>query len=404
MLIIQILLVNYQNINLTIMSLNIVHFSQDFRKDKSQLGAFSRTFNLTLDGNRHTIFTIHYGDEIISSYPFEHLEIVSIGIGQRQFRGRFEHSLSIFIGERMLSYLLTNQIQVDLLYGHAQLINYKILEYINRELHKPLVWDVNTIWGLPLFDRGPFLFKLYYFLSAHIAYRRCAHLIAQTEQCKQIIQKSYGISDKKITVIFNSVDLNQFKNRKQYLQRFSDRPIEIYFVGRFDELNGVDFILENINMFTPAQIHLNFVGTGRNLDRINHLHNSGKLIYHGAVPYSKMPEIFLRADLLLIPRIRCFGSNLFIPTKLLEGMASGLLVLGSDVDGISEVIRDSQNGFLFRAGDPKDMVAKITQIMTLDCVALQKISDTAVLDISRDYDLTKNRQKINSVYNKVLSA
>ncbi len=214
----------------------------------------------------------------------------------------------------------------------------------------------------------------------------------------------YGIADKKITVISNSVDLDQFKERKQYLQKFSDRPLNVFFVGRFDELNGIDFILDNIDMFDTAQTNLNLVGIGKNLDRINHLHQSGKLTYHGVVPFSKMPEIFIRADLLLIPRIRCFGSNLFIPTKLLEGMACGLLVLGSDVGGISEVIRDGQNGFLFHAGDPKGMVAKITQIISLDSVTLQEISDMAVLDISRHYDLKVNCKKINSVYDTVLSA
>lgn len=86
---------------------------------------FRVLFNLTLDGNQHIIFTIHYGDEAISSYAFEHLKIISIGIGQREFRGRYERSLSFFIGERMLSYLFINRIQVDLLYGHAQPINFK---------------------------------------------------------------------------------------------------------------------------------------------------------------------------------------------------------------------------------------------------------------------------------------
>jgi glycosyltransferase involved in cell wall biosynthesis len=384
------------------MPLNIVHFSQDFRKDKGQLGAFSRTFNLTLDGNRHIIFTIHYGDEIISSYAFEHLDIISIGIGQRELRGRFERSLSIFIGERMLSYLLANQIRVNLLYGHAQLINYKILNHINKKLHRPLVWDVNTIWGLPLFQRDAFLFKLYYFLFAHIAYRKCSHLIAQTERCKQVIQKTYSIPDKKITVITNSVDLDHFKKVKHYSQCLSSRPINVYLIGRFDKLNGADFILDNIDLFDQAQIKLHLVGTGVNLDRIDHMQKLGKLTFHGVIPYNKMPEILLRADLLLIPRIQCFGSDLFIPTKLLEGMASGLLVLGSDVGGIKEVIRDGHNGFLFRAGNSKNMIAKINQIKNSKSNKLQKISAKAALDISEHYNLKSNCQKINVVYDNLL--
>lgn len=386
------------------MPLHIIHFSQDFRKDKGQLGAFSRTYTLTKDGNKHIIFTIHFDDETISHDDFDHLEIISIGIGKRELRGRFERSLSIFIGEKMLSYLLKNQIQVDILYGHAQLINFKILQFVNQKLHKPLVWDVNTIWGLPLFEEGQFLFKLYYFLFAHFAYRKCTHLIAQTEQCKQVIHRSYGIMNNKITVVTNSVNFDRFRKRKQYCQSFSNKSLNIFFVGRFDELNGIDFILDNIYLFDPKRINIHLVGSGSNLDRINHLQKAGRLKYHGVVPFSKMPEIFLEADLLLIPRIRCFGSNLFIPTKLLEGMASGLLVLGSDVGGISEVLQDDQNGFLFHSGNPEDMIEKINKITTLSSHNLQEISDSAVRTIRNHFNMKKECQTINSMYEKIISS
>jgi len=385
------------------MKINIIHFSQDFRKEKGQLGAFSRTFNLTKDGNHHLIFTIHFGDETISCFQIEHLKIISIGVGQQKFRSRFENSLSLFIGKRILSYISINQIQVDMLFGHSQPVNFKILTYINQKLNKPLVWDANTIWGLPLFHNGPFLFRLYHFLYAQFAYRKCTYLIAQTEKSKQVFQKYFGINDKKISVITNSVNLEFFKKRKFYFQGFSERRLNIYFVGLFDELNGIDFILDNIDRFDPSIIDLNFVGTGKRLDQIEKLQMDGKLTYHGVVPFNKMPDIFLSADLLLIPRIRCFGSDLFIPTKLLEGMASGLLVLGSDVGGISEVIRTDQNGFLFKAGDPNDLVDQINHVISLDCVTLQKISDMAAMDIARLYNLKLNCHKLNSVYSEILT-
>ena len=42
---------------------NIVHFSQDFRLGKPQLGGYSRILNEIEDGNTHFIFTIGFADD-----------------------------------------------------------------------------------------------------------------------------------------------------------------------------------------------------------------------------------------------------------------------------------------------------------------------------------------------------
>jgi glycogen synthase len=61
------------------------------------------------------------------------------------------------------------------------------------------------------------------------------------------------------------------------------------------------------------------------------------------------------ADVLAYPRRRHRLTELTTPLKPLEAMSMGKLVVGSDVGGLRELIRDGDTGLLFRAGDAADL-------------------------------------------------
>jgi glycosyltransferase involved in cell wall biosynthesis len=61
-------------------------------------------------------------------------------------------------------------------------------------------------------------------------------------------------------------------------------------------------------------------------------------------------------------------TELVTPLKPLEAMSMGKLVVGADVGGIAELIRDGDTGLLFRAGDSGD----------LERVLLQALSDAGL--------------------------
>ena len=61
-----------------------------------------------------------------------------------------------------------------------------------------------------------------------------------------------------------------------------------------------------------------------------------------------------RADILVRPS---FTEGM--PLAVLEGMASGVLVIASDVAGNTGLVRDGRNGLLFRAGDAAALAARL---------------------------------------------
>jgi len=54
-----------------------------------------------------------------------------------------------------------------------------------------------------------------------------------------------------------------------------------------------------------------------------------------------------------------------MPLALLETLAQGQIVIASRIGGLPEIIRDGVNGFLFKAGDIKDLAEKISLVLTL---------------------------------------
>jgi glycosyltransferase involved in cell wall biosynthesis len=55
-----------------------------------------------------------------------------------------------------------------------------------------------------------------------------------------------------------------------------------------------------------------------------------------------------------------------MPMAILEAMAAGVPVVGTRVDGITDVVRDGVDGLLAAAGDPRDLARAIEKIVRGD--------------------------------------
>lgn len=84
-----------------------------------------------------------------------------------------------------------------------------------------------------------------------------------------------------------------------------------------------------------------------------------------------------------------------LPLSLVEGMAAGCCPIGSDVEGIRDVIVDGQSGRLFRAGDA-EALADALQELERDPQRAAQLAETARHDaLSRFHlDLMKQRYQI----------
>lgn len=70
-------------------------------------------------------------------------------------------------------------------------------------------------------------------------------------------------------------------------------------------------------------------------------------------------SIYNEIDVALVPSVRADP----LPTTVIEAMAFGLPVIGTDLGGIPEMIKDGETGYLVSPVNPEDLAEKITLLL-----------------------------------------
>jgi glycosyltransferase involved in cell wall biosynthesis len=171
------------------------------------------------------------------------------------------------------------------------------------------------------------------------------------------------------------------------------------YAGYMDKVNGtVDLagIIPDIINQIPGIFFL-FVGSGPEENRIVALcqRYPDKVKMQGRVPYEEMPAYYQMCDVFVIPRPPTTHAEIITPLKLLEVMSMEKAVLGSDVGGISEVIRHGENGYLFEKGNMKSFSETLLQVIDSDN---SRIGKNARESIMEKYTWDKSAKILTKVY------
>lgn len=181
----------------------------------------------------------------------------------------------------------------------------------------------------------PILFKIFTYLNSWISYRCANRIVISSEAGKAFIQKYFKVAGEKISVIYNYVDTDKFKpwGSKEYPDRF-------LFVGRLEEQKNFYHLFEALKNIPYV---LDVVGAGRlGNDLREHIRRKElKVNLLGTVSNDRLPEIYNRYPAYILPS---FYEGM--PKTLLEAMSCGRSVIGSNVEGINNIIRHRENGYL----------------------------------------------------------
>ncbi len=181
-------------------------------------------------------------------------------------------------------------------------------------------------------------------------------VIANSERGKEEISRHYGVPRGKITVVYNGVELSRFpEKRKEEARRIlrcryglsEEGPVFLYV--------GSGFARKGVGTLVRAAARL--AGKGRSFRVIvGGKGNPGpyrgmageardRVIFPG--PIREPEDHFLGADAFVFPTVYEPFSN-----ACLEAMAAGIPVITTRVNGVSEILRDGESGFLLE--DPMD--------------------------------------------------
>ena len=187
----------------------------------------------------------------------------------------------------------------------------------------------------------------------------------------EIINTNVPNIKEKIRIHWNSVDIDKLKTTPENESKFKNELIETYnidqnkpiilFVGNIIKRKNVDLIIEAKKQI-KSDANLVIVGDGPLLaklkEKVNKEKEEGKIdnIYFLGAK-NNMEEIYPCCDLLVLPSFsESFG------LVLIEALACGKAVIGSNVGGIKEIITDDV-GLLINPNDSADLANAIDRIL-----------------------------------------
>ena len=146
------------------------------------------------------------------------------------------------------------------------------------------------------------------------------------------------ISPAKVHYIPNGVDTNIFRPPKTNYTR----TLKIVFMGRLEEQKNLKNLIKAVSE-TKKAINLEFYGKGSQKKELLNLATKlgVNLSIHDPVEYEKVPITLASCDIFALPSLA--EGN---PKILLEAMACERAVIGANVDGIDELIKNGHTGIL----------------------------------------------------------
>jgi len=135
--------------------------------------------------------------------------------------------------------------------------------------------------------------------------------------------------------------------------------LKVGYAGRFVPEKGVDTL---INACAKTGDPLLAVGDGPDRNRLaGKARDMGiQAEWLGSIPSDRMPEVYSRMDVLVLPSLETKTWKEQFGRVLVEAMAAGVPVIGSRTGEIPNVIGDA--GLLFEAGNMDALVDQITKI------------------------------------------
>jgi glycosyltransferase involved in cell wall biosynthesis len=227
-----------------------------------------------------------------------------------------------------------------------------------------------------------------------------------------VISPSSGMADilrqlkveSPITVLPNGVDVQRFMKAKQPLEReefgFREQDILLIYAGRVAPEKNLPLLIDAFAGVAQAveNVRLLILGNGPALDEVQKKAGessaSQRIQFVGRVDYEQVPPYLAMCDAFVTASV-----SEVHPLSVIEGMATGLPVLGIRSPGVSDTVEHGVTGLL-----SDNNIAAFTAQLTRLCLQpdLRRQMGEAARKASRRYDIRKTAPAVAEYYKSTI--
>ena len=145
--------------------------------------------------------------------------------------------------------------------------------------------------------------------------------------------------------------------------------LKLCFVGSLTKNKGFDILMESLIIKKNFWKEIHIVGDGDLKEKYNH--KFADITFHGFSSKSEVNSIYAKCDFVILPSL----SEGF-PKVIAEGMNYGCIPVVSDVSGISQVIKNNENGFLINPINKNELIKVFERIVACTSSELTSMAKT----------------------------
>jgi len=279
------------------------------------------------------------------------------------------------------------------------------LIFIRKKINIPIVVSVDGLPNITYFYGNKvvdFFGMIHTLTLGKLVLKRADAIRLSHAALKRHLMKE-GMSQNKLKVIYNAVDLRVFhcnydKEQKRRELGVNENEMIILFVGRLDKVKGVDHLIDVAKNLVKQFDNLKFILVGEgSMYRTLRRKTSGlekKIIFTGL--RRDIASLMNAADVFVLPSI-----SEGCPNTILEAAAVGKPIVASRVGAIPEILKDGETGFLVKPGSKQELEEAICEIIQNPQKA-EKRGQEARESVMRKFNMDIVGKNINAFYGRVM--
>jgi glycosyltransferase involved in cell wall biosynthesis len=322
--------------------------------------------------------TVSWDIPLLDGYPYEWANNVAANPGSNHFSGIVTPTLTCQVNDW--------QPDAILVYGWAYQSHLKVIRYFKNKI--PVYFRGDST----LLNEPAGINKIAKTIFLRWVYKHIDHAFYVGKNNKAYFLK-YGLAEKQLSLAPHAIDNYRFKTDRfvealelRSLLKIKEEDTLILFAGKFEPVKNVELLLSAFISLNKQNAHLLLVGNGVDEDQLKSLTgnsaSAGNIHFLDFKNQSYMPVLYQAADLFCLPsKSETWGLSVN------EAMACGKAILASDTVGCAvDLVKNAQNGAIFKAGDVNDLAEKLQQLIN-DKFQLVKYGEQSRI-IIKDWSFT----------------
>jgi glycosyltransferase involved in cell wall biosynthesis len=342
----------------------------------------------------HNVFVICAGDQKdkTTEDKINKIKVYRVGwdkyfafqnIDQQNIFSRFFyriHQLNNKYSAKIVKAIL-NKEKPKLILSHNTLgLGYNVI----KEINKTDIKHINTIHDVQLLIPSGKLMvnqiinkseKIYAFFTKNI-FKNCKYIISSSQTLLDFYTKRKFFPNAETQIIPNPlipIKRTIIKEKNPF------EKLKLLYIGQLERHKGVMNLIKALRLLKQDEFFLTIAGRGTLNEQIKNTENIlSNFKFFGEYNEKERIELLKKHDLIIVPSL-CFENA---PMVILEAWQSGVPVLASNFGGISELIEENKNGWLFDPENLENLKEKLEEIYKIKN-NIPKMSEYCLKNVSK---------------------